>query len=62
MEFRIADTFTVSLGRSSWFTGPVGWVLSKPKPLRFIPLKGRLGLFDAPEEIVRRLGRKAKSR
>jgi hypothetical protein len=48
----------VTSSRSKWFEGPVGWVLSKPKRLPFIPLKGRLGLFDPPQEIVRRLGRK----
>jgi hypothetical protein len=41
--------------RSKWFEGPVGWVLSRPKKLKFIPLKGRLGLFDAPQAIIRNL-------
>ena len=47
----------VTRSRNKWFHGPVGWVLTKPKSLPFIPLKGRLGLFDAPPEIIRRLGR-----
>jgi hypothetical protein len=47
----------VTTSRSKWFEGPVGWVLSKPKRLRFIPLKGRLGLFDPPPKIIRQLGR-----
>jgi hypothetical protein len=42
--------------RSKWFQGPVGWVLSKPKKLPFVPLKGRLGLFDPPKRILTRLG------
>jgi hypothetical protein len=45
----------VTSSQSKWFEGPVGWVLSKPKTLRFIPLKGRLGLFDPPGEIVKLL-------
>ena len=45
----------VTSSRSKWFKGPVGWVLSRPKKLKFIPLKGRLGLFDAPQEIIRNL-------
>jgi hypothetical protein len=47
----------VTSSRSKWFHGPVGWVLSKPKRLQFIPLKGRLGLFDPPPEIIRRVRR-----
>jgi hypothetical protein len=47
----------VTSSPSRWFEGPVGWVLSKPKKLRFIPLKGQLGLFDPPQEIIQRLGR-----
>jgi ASCH domain-containing protein len=35
----------VTRSRSKWFEGPIGWVLSKPKKLKFIPLKGQLGLF-----------------
>jgi len=47
----------VTSSRSKWFEGPVGWVLSKPKRLPFIPLKGRLGLFDPPQRITRQLDR-----
>ncbi len=46
----------VSKSRSKWYEGPVGWVLSKPKRLPFIPLKGQLGLFDPPQTVVKRLG------
>ena len=42
--------------RSKWFEGPVGWVLSKPKRLPFVPLKGRLGLFDPPTRLLKKLG------
>jgi hypothetical protein len=47
----------VTRSRSKWFEGPVGWVLSKPKRLPFIPLKGRLGLFDPPSGIIKLLSR-----
>jgi hypothetical protein len=42
--------------RSKWFEGPIGWVLSKPKKLTFIPLKGQLGLFDPPRKVIQQLG------
>src|ERR1039457_2100345 len=50
----------VTRSRSKWFEGPVGWVLSRPKRLKFIPLKGRLGLFDPPPKVTRQLGRTGK--
>ena len=31
--------------RSRWFRGPVGWQLSNPLPLPFLPFKGQLTLF-----------------
>lgn len=37
---------------SAWFTGPYGFVLANPRPLPFTPWKGRLGLFDIPNEEV----------
>lgn len=33
---------------SPWFNGPFGWVLQDAKPCEFVPLKGALGLFNAP--------------
>ena len=33
-----------------------GFVLANPRPLPFVPMKGRLNLFDAPPEILRQLG------
>jgi hypothetical protein len=38
----------VERSRSKWFEGPIGWVLSKPRKLPFVPLKGQLGLFAPP--------------
>lgn len=48
-------TDCVDWSESKWFQGPIGWVLTRPKKLKFIPLKGRLGLFDAPQQIIRKL-------
>lgn len=31
---------------SPWFEGPLGYVLSNPKALEFIELRGQLGFFD----------------
>ena len=46
----------VTKSRSKWFSGPVGWALSRPEHLPFIPLKGQLGLFDPPRGLVKKLG------
>ena len=48
----------VSRSKSKWFEGPVGWVLSKPKKLPFIPLKGQLGLFNPTRQVVAKLSRR----
>ena len=45
----------VHRSRSKWFEGPVGWVLSKPKTLPFVPLMGQLGLFAPPKRVLRKL-------
>jgi len=38
---------------SPWFMGEYGFVLRDPRPLLFIPWKGKLGFFDIPEiELV----------
>jgi hypothetical protein len=42
---RIVDCVTSS--PSPWFCGPYGFVLEDVEPLAFIPMKGKLGLFDA---------------
>ena len=46
----------VDKSRSKWFEGPVGWVVSKPKKLPFVPSKGRLGIFDPPQRVLKKLG------
>lgn len=37
---------------SPWFFGDFGFVLRDPKPLPFVPFKGKLGFFDVPDEIL----------
>lgn len=34
---------------SHWFFGKCGFVLRDPRPMSFVPYKGRLGFFDVPE-------------
>lgn len=43
----IVDCVTSSSSR--WWMGPVGFALRDPRPLPFLPYKGRLGFFDVPE-------------
>ena len=45
----------VTRSTSKWFEGPIGWVLSKPKKLKFIPLKGQLALFNPPPRVMKPL-------
>lgn len=52
---QLEDCITTSGSKS--FEGPIGWVLSKPRKLPFIPLKGQLGLFDPPQKLIEQLGR-----
>jgi type III restriction enzyme len=48
--------------RNKWRSkGAVAWVLSNPKTLRFIPSKGRLGLFDPPDSVRRRVLRQLRA-
>jgi hypothetical protein len=42
----------VEHSRSRWFEGPYGFVLSDPRPLKFVPYSGRLGLFDIPDQVL----------
>lgn len=50
----IVDCITES--SNPWFTGPFGYVLANVRPLPFTPTKGRLGVFEVPDETVKRLG------
>jgi hypothetical protein len=50
----------VTHSRSKWYIeGQLAWVLSKPKRLPFVPMKGRLGIFDPPKKVMQRLEIKA---
>lgn len=49
-------TDCVEKSDSPWFFGRYGFVLRDPKPVPFIPLKGRLGFWDAPAEVVAQIG------
>ncbi len=46
-EAEIVDCVTTS--DSPWFVGDYGFVLRNAKPLPYLPFKGRLGFFDAPD-------------
>lgn len=35
---------------SPWFEGPYGWVLANPRPMRPVPIAGRLGLFEVEDD------------
>jgi hypothetical protein len=45
----------VTESRSKWFDGPVGWALSKPRKLEFLKMKGRLGIFEPPPRVRKRV-------
>lgn len=42
----------VKASESPWFMGEFGFVLRDPRPLPFVPLKGSLGIFRVPAEMV----------
>ncbi len=44
-------TDCVAYHASPWFFGGFGFVLVRPRPVRFHPLVGKLGLFDVPDYI-----------
>lgn len=45
----------VSSSDSPWFVGPYGYVLEDVWTLPFMPLKGQLGLFPAPRDLLVKL-------
>lgn len=45
----IADC--VKESKSKWFQGKYGWVLRDPKPILFIPCKGKLSFFNVEDVI-----------
>lgn len=36
---------------SRWFFGTFGFVLARPRPVRFLPCTGKLGFFKAPQDL-----------
>jgi hypothetical protein len=38
---------------SEFFFGPFGWVITNPRPVEFVPMKGRLGLFDIDDNLLK---------
>lgn len=52
----IVDCVTES--KSPWFDGSgFGWVLANPIRLPFIPCKGSLGFFNAPDDVMEKIGK-----
>ncbi len=47
----IVDCVTHS--NSRWFNGPYGFVLRDPRPLPFLPMRGMLGFFAVPDDVVK---------
>lgn len=43
---------SVDTSGSAWYMGEKAFVLRDPKPLPFTQIKGRLGFFEAPDELV----------
>lgn len=43
---------SVDTSGSAWYMGEKAFVLRDPKPLPFTQLKGRLGFFEVPDELV----------
>ncbi len=52
---RVHVVNTVERHNSRWFMGPVGWVLRDAIELPFVPISGRLQLFDAPPDMLETL-------
>lgn len=43
----------VAASASPWFIGGCGFVLRDPRPLPFVPYKGRLGFFEVGDDLLR---------
>jgi len=48
---RVEIVDCVEASQSPWFAGPYGFVLAHPGPLPFRALPGKLGFFDAPDDL-----------
>lgn len=38
-----------------WFFGPYGFILDGVEPISFVPYKGKLGLFEVPDDLIERV-------
>jgi hypothetical protein len=47
---------SVDTSESPWYMEQKGFVLRDPKPLPFVPLKGRLGFFEVDDDVLGALG------
>ena len=43
---------SVDTSDSDWYMGAKGFVLRDPRPLPFVPMKGRLGFFEVPDDAL----------
>ncbi|MES2909854.1 MAG: ASCH domain-containing protein [Pseudomonadota bacterium] len=46
----ITDCVTAS--NSEWFNGPYGFVLKDMRAFPMVPMRGQLGFFDVPDEVL----------
>jgi hypothetical protein len=46
---RVEIVDIVTSSTSTWYQGPYGWLLMRPRFVAFRPLRGMPGLFDAPD-------------
>jgi len=50
----------VTTDPSAWFEGPFGFILANPRPLRPIPCRGAMQLFDLPQNVIDEIGNQLK--
>jgi hypothetical protein len=48
----------VRASRSRWMSGPIGWKLTNARPLPFLPVRGKLGLFRPSEQDMAQLNKR----
>lgn len=46
-------TGIVMSSSSPYFEGPYGWVLTKPRRVKFVSWRGQQGLFDVPDDVLK---------
>ncbi len=49
-----SETHLLARGDKPWFCGPYGLTLDNIEPLPFRPYRGALGLFEVPDEALKR--------